>query len=112
MQQQSETMTAGADRATASALEEISEAQNPEQIVALAYECWQGRGCPDGTPDEDWFRAEREIAGSKRIDEKEDGSRDFAKPSMDAKETDSPVLRFPVRSEVFQASQGRASRRA
>jgi hypothetical protein len=112
MQQQLEKTTASADRATASALEEISEPQNREQIAALAKEFWQAKGCPDGTPDEDWFRAEREIAESQRIDEKEVGGRDFTEWSIDAEEADSPVLRFPVRSEVFQASHGRASRRA
>jgi hypothetical protein len=28
-----------------------------EEIAALAYELWQARGCPDGSPDEDWYRA-------------------------------------------------------
>ena len=27
-------------------------------ISALAYSLWQSRGCPEGTPDEDWFNAE------------------------------------------------------
>ena len=26
-------------------------------IAALAYELWQARGCPDGSSEEDWFRA-------------------------------------------------------
>jgi hypothetical protein len=26
-------------------------------IAALAYKLWQGRSCPEGSPDEDWFRA-------------------------------------------------------
>jgi hypothetical protein len=30
-------------------------------IAAHAYELWQARGCPDGSPEEDWFRAEREL---------------------------------------------------
>ncbi len=34
-------------------------------IAALAYEFWQDRGCPDGTPEEDWFRAEEELEGRK-----------------------------------------------
>jgi|HubBroStandDraft_1064217.scaffolds.fasta_scaffold496136_2 hypothetical protein len=29
-----------------------------DQIAALAYELWQSRGCPEGSPEEDWFRAE------------------------------------------------------
>src|ERR1700682_4940733 len=78
--------------------------QNREQIAALAYRLWQDRGCPEGTPDEDWFRAERELARSKRIDEKEVGSRDSTEQSIAADEADSPVLRFPVRSEIYQGS--------
>ena len=33
-----------------------------EQTAALAYALWEERGCPDGSLQEDWFRAEREIA--------------------------------------------------
>jgi Protein of unknown function (DUF2934) len=29
-----------------------------EEICALAYSLWQARGCPEGTAEEDWFRAE------------------------------------------------------
>jgi hypothetical protein len=32
-----------------------------EQIAALAYSLWQERGCPEGTAQEDWFRAEQEV---------------------------------------------------
>jgi hypothetical protein len=36
----------------------ISPAE-PDQkdIAALAYALWESRGCPDGSPEEDWFRA-------------------------------------------------------
>lgn len=30
-------------------------------IAALAYQFWQARGCPFGSPEEDWFRAEAEL---------------------------------------------------
>src|SRR2546425_568991 len=36
--------------------------ENKQKLAALAYEYWQARGCRDGTPEEDWFRAERENA--------------------------------------------------
>ena len=36
-----------------------------EQIAVLAYELWQQRGCPEGCPEEDWFRAEHELTASK-----------------------------------------------
>jgi hypothetical protein len=54
------------------ALEELSESEteNPEQIAALAYEFWQARGCPEGTAEEDWFRAKQEIAKSKLMTQK------------------------------------------
>ena len=29
--------------------------------AVLAHELWQGRGCPTGSPDEDWFRAVEEL---------------------------------------------------
>jgi hypothetical protein len=31
------------------------------EIAVLAYELWQARGCPDGSPEEDWFRAAEEL---------------------------------------------------
>ncbi|MGD0302210.1 MAG: DUF2934 domain-containing protein [Bryobacteraceae bacterium] len=35
-----------------------------ERIEALAYSFWQERGCPEGSPDEDWLRAEQHIRQS------------------------------------------------
>ncbi len=32
-----------------------------EEIRRRAYGLWEERGRPDGTPDEDWLRAEREL---------------------------------------------------
>lgn len=31
------------------------------EIAALAYQHWLERGCPEGSPDEDWFFAEQEL---------------------------------------------------
>lgn len=33
-----------------------------EKIALLAYSYWEERGRPDGSSQEDWFRAERKIA--------------------------------------------------
>ena len=30
-------------------------------IAALAYELWQQRGCPEGSPEQDWYEAERKV---------------------------------------------------
>jgi hypothetical protein len=32
-----------------------------DEIAALAYQLWQARGCPYGSPEEDWLRAESEL---------------------------------------------------
>jgi hypothetical protein len=32
-----------------------------EDIPVLAYKLWQARGCPEGSPQEDWFRAVEEL---------------------------------------------------
>jgi hypothetical protein len=32
-----------------------------EQIAALAHALWRERGCPDGSPEDDWFQAERRL---------------------------------------------------
>ena len=31
-----------------------------EEIARLAYSYWEARGCQGGSPEEDWYRAERE----------------------------------------------------
>jgi hypothetical protein len=41
----------------------LDDLEKVRRIALLAYEFWQERGCPLGSPQEDWFRAEREIAG-------------------------------------------------
>ena len=32
-----------------------------DEIAALARAVWEARGCPEGLPEEDWFRAERAL---------------------------------------------------
>jgi hypothetical protein len=41
---------------------------NPDYdaIGALAYELWLKRGCPIGSPEEDWFQAERALGRRNR----------------------------------------------
>jgi hypothetical protein len=31
------------------------------EIAARAYELWQARGCPHGSPEDDWYRAAEEL---------------------------------------------------
>jgi hypothetical protein len=37
-----------------------------EEIAPLAYEYWHQRGCPDGSPEIDWLRAEQELIARRR----------------------------------------------
>jgi len=36
-----------------------------EEIAALAYSLWQERGCPEGTSEQDWFKAEAELSAKR-----------------------------------------------
>ena len=46
----------------------VSSGSAPEhdQIARLAYSYWQARGRPDGSPEEDWLRAENELLHQSR----------------------------------------------
>ena len=35
-----------------------------DQIAALAYALWQERGCPEGSPELDWFAAEARLTST------------------------------------------------
>ena len=39
-------------------------AANPDQVQVMAYQLWLDRGCPNGSDQEDWFRAELELRNS------------------------------------------------
>lgn len=58
---------AAAGMATARAVDPVAESMvslpTPayEQIARLAYQYWRERGCPDGSPEEDWLRAEADL---------------------------------------------------
>ena len=44
----------------------IQEAEpTHEEISARAHALWVERGCPDGSPEEDWLAAERELKSRK-----------------------------------------------
>ena len=36
-----------------------------EEIARLAYSYWEARGSANGSPEDDWFRAERELRAPK-----------------------------------------------
>ena len=40
-----------------------------DEIAVRAYHLWEQRGCPIGSPEEDWSRAENEILGEEAAQE-------------------------------------------
>jgi DUF2934 family protein len=38
-----------------------SDLEDQEEVARLAYSYWLARGCPEGSPEEDWLRAEQEV---------------------------------------------------
>ncbi|MBZ5667846.1 MAG: DUF2934 domain-containing protein [Acidobacteriia bacterium] len=76
-QQHTTIRSGGTGAAAASAVEPVAEpestseavaetaapasAPEPEQIARLAYSYWQARGCREGSPVEDWLRAEGKL---------------------------------------------------
>jgi Protein of unknown function (DUF2934) len=40
---------------------DVLEPEDQQEIAILAYHFWQERGCPIGSPEEDWFRAEQSL---------------------------------------------------
>jgi len=38
--------------------------ESHERTRELAYRLWQQRGCPYGSPEVDWFRAEKQLLGT------------------------------------------------
>jgi hypothetical protein len=42
-------------------MEEELETLTQESIAIRAYQLWQARGCPEGSPEVDWLQAEDEL---------------------------------------------------
>src|SRR5438067_311846 len=50
----------GVDEAPTTRLDAGTE-PTADEISARAYRCWHERGCPEGSPEADWRRAEEEL---------------------------------------------------
>jgi hypothetical protein len=48
--------------AAAPATQSVKTAPTSEQIATLAYSYWEARGFRGGSPEQDWLRAEQELA--------------------------------------------------
>jgi len=59
--------TTSTGAAAAMALDSSAEKEATEPVIAhdeialLAYSYWEARGCPYGSPEEDWLRAEQDL---------------------------------------------------
>ena len=61
------TATALLNKATSESKRKNSAAttaSEPDHVAELAYILWESRGCPIGSPEEDWFKAEQELAAT------------------------------------------------
>lgn len=43
----------------------LHKAPSAEEVAALAHQMWEDRGCPEGTPELDWFRAAAKLRNGK-----------------------------------------------
>lgn len=46
-----------------------------DEIARRAYQCWHERGCPDGSPEIDWSRAEQELRSRGQTESEQQGGR-------------------------------------
>jgi Protein of unknown function (DUF2934) len=51
----------GSSEAIDSRERNVSQAVDERAVAALAFLIWQNRGCPIGSDQEDWFRAEEDL---------------------------------------------------
>jgi len=42
----------------------VPAAPSRQDVARLAYSYWEARGCQEGSPEEDWVRAERALAAA------------------------------------------------
>jgi Protein of unknown function (DUF2934) len=47
-------------------IEPVSFPFTLEELSARAFECWQERGCPIGSPEVDWAQAEQDLRARSR----------------------------------------------
>ena len=57
LQTQKEHQQSGPEHGAIAVVHEANE----QDIAALAYELWQGRCCPQGSPEDDWLRAAEQL---------------------------------------------------
>jgi LmbE family N-acetylglucosaminyl deacetylase len=86
-------------------------------IGELAYRLWQARGCPDGTAEQDWLEAEKQLRASRptrpRSSEAVDDSLKSTFPASDPPAShlpDVPPANAAAKWKAAEASRAEASR--
>jgi len=62
-----------------------------ERVARLAYSYWEARGCPIGSPEEDWFRAEHELMMEQLVWGGERSPQETSRPA--ARQTEKKTIR-------------------
>jgi hypothetical protein len=84
-------------------------------VRELAYQLWQARGCPNGTAEQDWRDAERQLAAPKNAAPK---TRAAASEAVDASSKDSfpasdpPATQGPDEPPANAAAKWKAAGRS
>jgi hypothetical protein len=86
-------------------------------IGELAYRLWQARGCPEGTAEQDWLEAEKQLQGSRparaRASEAVDDSLKSTFPASDPPAShlpDVPPANAAAKWEAAASARAEASR--
>jgi len=56
-----QTTSGGVQHTSSGSILGLDSELSQEEIASHAYRCWHERGCPEGSPEEDWRRAEQEL---------------------------------------------------
>jgi hypothetical protein len=67
MQQQTESLQSSSSHSEMPAHALDSATPPTEEVAALAYQLWIGRGSPHGSHEEDWQRAEQELRNRQQL---------------------------------------------
>ena len=65
MSQQSHKHSDEAKAVSAPPMQEPEHGVSPAEIAEAAYQRWVERGCPQGSAEEDWLEAEKELMARK-----------------------------------------------
>jgi hypothetical protein len=85
-------------------------ATQTKSIAELAYELWEARGSPEGSPEQDWFEAERRIEQSAAVappvSKNEDEASIESFPASDPPASRIPDVPPSNAADKWQASRG------